>query len=82
MIEEDAKGNKVAFFTLPRSSYPFTIEYFSVDDLDGAQPIHRNVVEGPGVLYVPPLSTALGRPVWVRTTYPNGDTDEAWPDER
>jgi hypothetical protein len=82
MIHEDRDGNQYAFVPLPRAMFPFTIEYFSIDDSNGSQPLFTSVVESPGALKVPPLATAIGRPVWVRTTYATGETDEAWPDER
>ena len=72
-------GTAYAFASLPRSAFPFTIEYFSVDDPAGTHPIRVDHVNGPGALRVPPLSTILGRPVWVRMRCADGSEQDEWP---
>lgn len=68
-----------AAFDLPRESYPFCIEFFSVRDAEASTVLHRIDVTGPGGIQIPPLAVEHGVPIWVRMTYPDGTTQEQWP---
>lgn len=72
---------EIACADLPSAAYPFTIDFYRVDDLDGKEPVHTIHVTGPGVVEVPALSTRVGSPVWTRIRYANGKIDVAWPEE-
>ncbi len=68
-------GIPSASFDLPASDYPFRIEFRPVGAGADTEPVHVITVDGPGVLQVPPLRTALGSPVWVRLVFASGRID-------
>lgn len=63
-----------AFHDLPAAAFPVTIEYFNAKRV-----LLRTMhIEGPGVMYVPPLSNLFG-PVGVRIAFANGRSHEEPP---
>lgn len=64
-----------AFYDLPATKYPFTVEFRNA----GGDVVHSIEVVEPGAAVVPPLAAAHG-PVSVRITWGDGTVDEAEPE--
>ena len=57
----------VAFHDLPRSRFPFTIEFLTL----AGDIVHTITVTGPGAVRIPGLAAQHG-PISVRITWPDG----------
>lgn len=66
----------VGFLELDPHAYPFTISVFRQADVEGLEPIFREVVTGPGALTIPALRKEGDPPVWMRIEWPNGEVTE------
>lgn len=66
----------VPFFELPSGSFPVKIEFFSVAT---RRVVWGTIIGGEGALRVPPLVREHG-PVWVRTTFGDGQVIDYGPD--
>lgn len=68
-----------AFAELPADYFPFTVTFYSYDDLGGLDPLHVIEVTGPGAITVPALRTQTGLPVWVSFRFPDGSSAVSHP---
>lgn len=65
-------------YLLPRDAYPFTIEAFRVSDDERVWQTTVEAPDGLTAIRIPPLAAEHG-PVYMVTTYANGETERADP---